>query len=258
MRNLFGDALYRGSLILITNTVATAVIGFAFWSLAAHRYPASAVGVFSSVTSGAGLLAVIAALGLPNVDHPPHYERAECARTDNRGRHGHRHGRHRAMSCHRAGARPPPARLAGPSSAGRDGAPGDHSGDFTAVGTILDVGLVATRSSHDVLIKNLAGSIVRVVAMLLLVSFPIIGAADRLQPGAGADRRARRCFLNRQVKAKRARFGAFRVLRSHLSITSGNYVATVMGILPASVVPLQVLVVLGAAETGQFAIAFLI
>ena len=64
VRDLFGDALYRGSLILITNTVATAVIGFVFWSLAAHRYPASAVGVFSSVTSGAGLLAVIAALGV--------------------------------------------------------------------------------------------------------------------------------------------------------------------------------------------------
>ena len=67
LRGIFSDALYRGSLILITNTVATSVIGFVFWSLAAHRYPASAVGVFSGVTSGAGLLAAIAALGLPNV-----------------------------------------------------------------------------------------------------------------------------------------------------------------------------------------------
>ena len=53
VRSLFSDALYRGSLTLIANTVATSAIGFVFWSLAAHRYPASAVsGVFSSVYSG--------------------------------------------------------------------------------------------------------------------------------------------------------------------------------------------------------------
>ena len=67
LRGVLSDALYRGSLILIANTVAISAIGFVFWSLAAHRYPASAVGVFSSVTSAAALLAAIAALGLPNV-----------------------------------------------------------------------------------------------------------------------------------------------------------------------------------------------
>ena len=47
------------------NKVATSAIGFVFWTLAAHRYSASTVGVFSSVTSGTALLAAIAALGLP-------------------------------------------------------------------------------------------------------------------------------------------------------------------------------------------------
>jgi len=65
LRNVLNDALYRGSFYLLANTVATSAIGFVFWALAAHRYSASAVGVFSSVTSGAGLLASIAALGLP-------------------------------------------------------------------------------------------------------------------------------------------------------------------------------------------------
>src|SRR5580693_1284488 len=45
---------------------ATSAIGFVFWTLAARTYPASTVGVFSGVTSGVGLLAAIAALGLPN------------------------------------------------------------------------------------------------------------------------------------------------------------------------------------------------
>lgn len=258
VRNLFGDALYRGSLILITNTVATAVIGFAFWSLAAHRYPASAVGVFSSVTSGAGLLAVIAALGLPNViiRHITSVQNAReliiVAVT--------------AIATVGTVLCLVIALVLGPHLPASLGLH-QRGGmvllvtilvTLTAVGTILDVGLVATRSSHDVLIKNLAGSIVRVVAMLLLVSFPSWGLLIAYSLGLGLTVALGGVFLNRQVKAKRARFGAFRVLRSYLSITSGNYVATVMGILPASVVPLQVLVVLGAAETGRFAIAFLI
>ena len=52
LRNILNDALYRGSLFLLANTVATSAIGFVFWALAAHRYSAPAVGVFSGVTSG--------------------------------------------------------------------------------------------------------------------------------------------------------------------------------------------------------------
>jgi O-antigen/teichoic acid export membrane protein len=258
VRNLFGDALYRGSLILITNTVATAIIGFVFWSLAAHRYPASAIGVFSSVTAGAGLLAVIAALGLPNViiRHIASVQNAReliiVAVT--------------AIATVGTVLCLVIALVLGPylpASLGLHQRGGmvllvTVLVTFTAVGTILDVGLVATRASHDVLIKNLAGSIVRVVAMLLLVSFPSSGLLVAYTLGLGLTLVLGGAFLNRQLKAKRARLGAFRVLRSYLSITSGNYLATVMGILPASVVPLQVLVVLGAAETGRFAVAFLI
>ena len=258
VRDLFGDALYRGSLILITNTVATAIIGFVFWSLAAHRYPASAIGVFSSVTAGAGLLAVIAALGLPNViiRHIASVQNAReliiVAVT--------------AIATVGTVLCLVIALVLGPylpASLGLHQRGGmvllvTVLVTFTAVGTILDVGLVATRASQDVLIKNLAGSIVRVVAMLLLVSFPSSGLLVAYTLGLGLTLVLGGAFLNRQLKAKRARLGAFRVLRSYLSITSGNYVATVMGILPASVVPLQVLVVLGAAETGRFAVAFLI
>ena len=258
VRNLFGDALYRGSLILITNTVATAAIGFVFWSLAAHRYPASAIGVFSSVTSGAGLLAVIAALGLPNVIV------RHIASVQN--------GRELMIVAVTAVATVGTVLclvivlVLGPHL------PASLSLNqrggmvllltvlviFTAIGTIFDVGLIATRSSHDVLIKNLAGSIARVVALLLLVSFPSSGMLIAYSLGLVLTVVLGGAFLHRQIKGKRARFGAFRVLRSYLSITSGNYVATIMGTLPTSIVPLQVLVVLGAAETGRFAVAFLI
>src|SRR5947207_2427779 len=175
LRGVFGDALYRGSLILIANAVATSVIGFVFWSLATHRYPASAVGVFSSVTSGAGLLAAIAALGLPNVIMR-HIASAENARE--------------LMIVAVAAIAtigttlclvivlalgphlPPSLDL---QQRGGMAIVVTSLVIFTAVSTILDVGLVATRSSHGVLIKSLAGSIARVAAMLLLVSFPSSG-----------------------------------------------------------------------------------
>ena len=129
---------------------------------------------------------------------------------------------------------------------------------FTAISTILDVGLVATRSSHDVLIKNLVGSIARVAAMLLLVSLASSGLLIAYCLGLGLAVVIGGALLDRQIRGKRIRFGTFQVLRSHLSLTSGNYLATVMGILPVSIVPLEIFVVLGAAETGRFAVAFLI
>jgi len=258
LRGIFGDALYRGSLILIANAVATSALGFVFWSLAAHRYPASAVGVFSSVTSGAGLLAAIAALGLPNVIMR-HIASAENAReliivavT--------------AIATVGTSTGLVVVLVVGPhlpSSLDLQQRGGmailvTFLVISAAVSTILDVGLVATRSSHGVLIKNLAGSIARVAAMLLLVSFASSGLLIAYCLGLGLTVVIGGALLDRQIRGKRVKFGARQVLRSHLSITSGNYLATIMGILPVSIVPLQVFVVLGAAETGRFAVAFLI
>lgn len=61
------DPLYRGSLVLLANTTILAVLGFAFWTLAARSYPAATVGSFFGLTSGIGLVSAIAALGLPNM-----------------------------------------------------------------------------------------------------------------------------------------------------------------------------------------------
>jgi O-antigen/teichoic acid export membrane protein len=258
VRSLFSDALYRGSLTLIANTVATSAIGLVFWSLAAHRYPASAVGVFSSVTAGASLLAAIAALGLPNViiRHIASVQNARelmiVAVT--------------AIATVGTVLCLVIVLVLGPHlPASLDL---QQRGErvllvtalvtLTAVNSILEVGLIATRSSHDVLIKNLVGSIARVVAMLLLVSLAASGLLIAYGLGLGLTIVLGGVMLDRQIGAKRTRFGSFRVLRNYLSITSGNYAATIMGILPASIVPLEILVVLGAAETGRFAVAFLI
>ena len=240
------------------NTAVTSAIGFVFWSLAARRYPAADVGVFSSVTSGAGLLASVAALGFPNVI-TRHVANAENARelvvvavT--------------AIATVGTGLCLVTVLVLGPHL--------PHALDLeqrgrmvllvtalvllTAVSGILDAGLVATRSSHAVLIKNVAGSIVRVVAMLLLISFASSGLLIAYGLGLLVATVLGSISLGRRIGDRRVRFGSFRTLRRYLSLTSGNYIAVIMGMLPASVVPIEVLVVRGAAEAGWFAVAFLI
>jgi O-antigen/teichoic acid export membrane protein len=129
---------------------------------------------------------------------------------------------------------------------------------FTAESNILDAGLIATRASQAVLIKNVAGSLIKVVAMLLLISFPSSGLLTAYGLGLLVTTVLGSISLSRRVAGRRAGFGSFRILRRYLSLTSGNYIASIMGILPLSVVPIEVLVVRGAAETGRFAVAFLI
>jgi glycosyltransferase involved in cell wall biosynthesis/O-antigen/teichoic acid export membrane protein len=258
LRSIFDDALYRGSLILLANTAVTSAIGFLFWSLAARRYPASAVGVFSSVTSGAGLLAAIAALGLTNVitRHVASVQNARelvvVAVT--------------AIATVGAGLCLVTVLVLGPhlppaldlQQHGRMVLLITALVIFTAVSNVLDAGLIATRSSHAVLIKNVGGSIVRVAAMILLISFPSSGLLIAYSLGLLVTTVLGSISLGRRIGGKRVRFGSFRILKRYLSITSGNYIASIMGILPSSVVPIEVLVVRGAAQTGRFAVAFLI
>jgi len=258
LRNIFNDALYRGSLILLTNTVASAAIGFVFWTLAAHGYPASTVGVFSSVTSGVVLLAAIAALGLPNTmirhvastDDPLGLVAVAVIAIATIGTTlclviVLELGPHLPRALHlqqRGGMVLLVTALV----------------VFTAVSGTFDAGLVATRSSHAVLFKNLVGSIVKVAALLLLTSFRSSGLLISYGLGLVLATVLSGVALGRQIGARGVGFGSFRVLGHYLSITSSNYLATVMGILPVSVVPLEVLVVRGAAETARFAVAFLI
>ena len=175
VRGVAGDALYRGSMFLLINTVATSAIGFVFWALAARRYPASAVGVFASVTSGVGLLAAIAALGLSNTTirrvagavNPRELVAVAVAAIATVGTalclitvvvlgpllpaalHLQQHGRMAFLVT---------ALVV-----------------FTAVGSTLDACLVGIRASHVVLVKNVLGSLAKVAALVLLTAFRFSG-----------------------------------------------------------------------------------
>jgi O-antigen/teichoic acid export membrane protein len=258
LRGVFNDALYRGSLILLVNTVLTSAIGFAFWTLAAHRYPAAAVGVFASVTSGVGLLATVASLGLSNTvtrhiagaENPRELVAVALTAITTVG----------TILCLATllvlGPRLPPALHL--QQHGRMVILATVLVVFTAVSTTIDAGLVAIRSTHAVLIKNLVGSVAKVAALLLLTSLRSSGLLISYCLGLVLATLLGGVALSRRTSGKGARISSFRTLPRYLSVSSGNYIATTMGILPSSVVPFEVLIVRGAAETARFAIAFLI
>jgi O-antigen/teichoic acid export membrane protein len=258
LKSILSDALYRGSFTLLVNTVIMSAFGFAFWTLAAHAYPASTIGVFSGLTSGVSLLATVAGLGLPItiMRHVADSKNpralflvtmiaiatvgtAVCLVTVlSLGPHLpatlHLQQRGRMMLFITA--------LVG----------------FTAISSTIDSGLVAIRSSHTVLIKNLIGSVAKVATLLLLASFRSSGLLISYSIGLVLSTLISGTALGSQLEGRSAGFRSFQVLRTHLSFTSGTYIATIMGMLPLTVVPLEVLVVRGATETARFAVAFLI
>jgi O-antigen/teichoic acid export membrane protein/glycosyltransferase involved in cell wall biosynthesis len=256
--NIFGNALYRGSAILLANTAATAVLGVAFWTLAAHRYPAVSVGLFSGVTAAVSLLGTVAALGLPNVmirhvagiENPLELVALTVAAIATVG----------TLIC--LGA----VIVLGPHLPASLHV-GQHGGMVvlvtvlvvvTAVSSVIDAGLIAIRYSSLVLIKNLLGSVVKVVALLLLSRFASSGLLIAFGLGLVASTGVSVVALARRLGGRWAAAGSLRLLRRYLSLTSANYLATVMGILPLTVVPVEVLIIRGAEQTARFAVAFLI
>ena len=124
--NVFNDALYRSSLVLLTNTIATSAIGFVFWTMAAHRYGSYGRHVLG-VTSGVTLL------GNRRTRHADNHDTAHCqdrgpARTSLRGGHDDHNSRHRTMPCHYPFPWASHSLHATYSAARRNGAVGDHAG----------------------------------------------------------------------------------------------------------------------------------
>jgi O-antigen/teichoic acid export membrane protein len=64
LRTHLGDPLYRTGYLLTLGTASTAVLGFAFWVLAARAYPASVVGVASATISAMMLVSGVSSLGM--------------------------------------------------------------------------------------------------------------------------------------------------------------------------------------------------
>jgi O-antigen/teichoic acid export membrane protein len=258
MRNIRNDALYRGSLFLLTNTVAMSALGFAFWTVAAQRYSATTIGVFSGLTSGVTLLAAIAALGLP-ITMTRHIASAENPR-----------GLilMAIIMITTAGTALCLATVLFLAPHLPSALHIKQHGEmaflvtvlvvFTALGGTLDAGLIATRSTRILLIKNLVSNCIKLVAMIFLITLRSSGLLISLGLALVLAVLLSLIALSRRIKGKWIKSRPFQAPWRYLSITSGNYLATVIGILPLSIVPIEVLAVRGAAQTARFSIAFLI
>ena len=254
-RGILGDPLYRGSVNLFLNTGIMSALGIVFYLLATHYYPVATVGVFAAVIAGMSLLATIATLGLQNT-----------------------------ITRHIASAQDPRALLSAAvaviTSVGAvlclvtvlvigPHLPADlgirQHGSMallvtalvvvSAVGTIINAGLIATRASHLLLIANVTGGVVKVAAIAALTAFRSSGILIAFSVGLVIGTGAGGLALFRRVPGTGLTRQSFAVLRRHATITMGSYFATVLGVLPSALVPLVILAIGGPVETAHFSIA---
>jgi O-antigen/teichoic acid export membrane protein len=255
---LLTDPLYRGSLLLMVNTAVLSGFGFLFWTLAARAYPAATVGSFSGLTSGIGLVAAIAGLGLPNMV-TRHLTSTSSPRA--------------LMAVVLAAITALGGALSvlflvglGPYlPASLDlRAHGHMLALFavlvlvTALSAAIDAALIAFRAARALLWANLAGAVARVAGLLLLTSLRSSGLI--LAYSAGLILATVLTVPPLLVKlGGGAHLGdALALFREYMAGNVRNYIATILGMLPGSVVVLEVIARLGAARTAPFATASLV
>ncbi|MEV0828789.1 glycosyltransferase [Nonomuraea rubra] len=257
VRSLFRNVLVRGTFLLLVNTVLLAAGGFVFFTLAARNYPVAAVGWLTAVTASVNLLSTVASLGLPTT-LLRHLVKAGDPR------------RLAATAVIAVGAIGgvlallsllvlAPLLPGGPELIRQPGTIVLVTAlvMVTAVGGTLDAGLVAVRGTGALLAKNVVGTVLKVGALLPLVPLGFTGLV--LAYGGGT---LLACLLGgaalwrrlRRPEGARARPGE--LLRRYLPFSAAGYLATVLGMLPSTVVPLEVLAVQGPQAAAYFAIAF--
>jgi O-antigen/teichoic acid export membrane protein len=258
VRELIRDPLYRGSLVLLANTASLSVLGFAFWALAARSYPAATVGSFSGLTSGVGLLSAVAALGLPNMVT----------------RHVTTASSPLALM---AVALTAIAALGGALSllvlvglgshlpASLDLQQHGHAVILvtvlvmvTALSAAIDAALIAVRATQALLWSNLAGAVARIVGLLLLTSLRSSGLVIAYSVGLILATLLTVPPLLVKLSGGIRLGDAFTLFREYLAGSIRNYIATILGMLPSTVVVLEVLARLGASRTAAFATASLV
>ncbi|MCD0450136.1 oligosaccharide flippase family protein [Actinocorallia sp. API 0066] len=256
LRAVRTDAQYRGSILLLCNTVSLAGFGFVFWTLAARTYPEAAVGRLAAVTAAVNLLATFAALGLPNTvlrhvkeaGNPRELVAVIVVTVSVLG------GLLAAFGLVVVGPVLPESMAM------------HHGGGsallvtvlvvLTAVGSAIDAGLIAVRAAGTLLLKNLVGSVTKIVALPLLADLDSGGLIAAYGLGTIVAALLGVGTLWKRLRPVPRRTGTRAVLRRYVSFSLGNYVGTVFGILPSTIVPLMVLAERGEVETAWFAVAF--
>jgi O-antigen/teichoic acid export membrane protein len=257
-RKILTDPLYRGTLVLLVNTGLVAGLGFAFWTLAARYYPASAVGAFSGLSSGVGIVGAVASLGLPNfvTRHLGNVENSRGLLIVVTGAIVVLGGVISAIIVFGLGSFfPASLHLSA------------HGGDaflfltlviVSSLNNVYTAGLVKLRATRSVLWTSLVGAVAKLAAVVALASFASLGIVLSFSIGLALS-----TILSVPPLIGKARGGSeldesLKLFQKHSKVTFSNYVATIFGMLPSTVVPLEVVGERGAAAAAPFALAFLV
>ena len=263
------DSLYRNSVILIANSGILAGFGMAFWTLASRSVSASDIGHATAVIGFTMFAATAVTLGLPNlvmktIGSMPN-QRAfvtVCC----------------AMIVSFAGF----VAAVWIALGGSLGGSLSHMGSgpmlwslvvaaviVPAVSNVIDATIIARRQSHNVLIKNVFGSVSKLVALPFIAFAGAKGLFGAYVLSALVATGVASMLLSRSWKRQSAcgssslRGGAalvegIVVLRSHMAFAFGNHVGVLVAMLPISTLPLIVVARLGAETAAYVTIPMMI
>ncbi len=255
LRAVVGDSLYRNSLMLMANTAASTVLGAVFWLVAARRYSTADVGILLATLSTTVLLGTAASLGLPNsvVRYLPRRPEQSGALTVT------------AATLASAGSAVLFVLVAGtPWSLPLLRAHatielvllGLAVVVLSAAAMTMDATFIAQRSAHLLLVKNVAGGVVKVIAVAVIPGTGLVPLTSAILLGIVVS-----AVMTVVLMASRlSRPLAFRMssLSGAWSFSLGNHAGMICGILPTTATPLIVLAALGADKAAFFGVAMML
>jgi O-antigen/teichoic acid export membrane protein len=257
VRALRHDVLVRNSLLLLLSTVAVAAGGFVFWQIAARLFSAADVGRTSALITASALIANLALLGMQNSVIRFLHEWDDRAATMNTAVTVVTLGSVAGAVAFVAGVHwfaPELALLQRPGSAALFVV-------FTAVLTLTllnDNVFIGLQHSEHVAGRNAATVVLRLV---FAFACPALGALGLFTAYQGAATLAllgylvvlhRKLGMPTRLHFDTAKFAAM------WRYSAGNYVATVLLLLPALVMPILVAQKLDPARAAYYYIASLI
>ena len=259
LAGLTGDVFYRSSGLLVANLMVLSGLGFVFWTVAARVFSAPDVGLMSGWVAACTLLATVGGLGLANtmIRHlPGHAEPRRLIVTS-------------AVLLASIGALLCAVALFALPSIAPGALDLQASGGervvvlllivVSALSGLVDAALIAAQAVRPLIVKNLLGGIVRVALLVPLAGAGVTGLLVAYTTGAVlAALVAWRSVVAAYATTPGWRRPAPAIARPFIGFSTGNYLGGVVGILPATVVPLIVLQAEGATAAAHFGIAFLL
>jgi peptidoglycan/LPS O-acetylase OafA/YrhL/O-antigen/teichoic acid export membrane protein len=255
VRLVVSDSLYRNSLMLMANTAASTVLGAVFWLVAARRYNTDQVGILLASLSTTVLLGTVASLGLPNsvvrfLPRRPERsgELTVTAATLTSAL---------AAVLFVATAKTP---WAIPLLRGRPSFTLALLGlglvVLSAAAMTMDSTFIAQRSAHLLLLKNVAGGVVKVVAVAVLPGSGLASLTASILLGVAVSGALTVVLMAPRVS--RPLLVSLSSLDGAWSFSLGNHAGMIFGILPTTATPLIVLSALGADKAAFFGVAMML